>query len=200
MYSINSVKTRAVALYTMKLKDFWETRQRTWKTNTKHSWSSTALDSVLRNWLEMRMCILWEVTNSTWWFYFQVLPSEEFVNNLKIHLPKLFKSSLLTYTSLLWAIKTTQSIISLSVFFVCVSCPPFNASVVMTTDHKVAGLFSGVIVKVRNDGSLMAKLNHSMCISLIEDIDESKREKQCLVFILPRGYDKLWLGGVVQPN
>lgn len=70
----------------------------------------------------------------------------------------------------------------------------------MTTDHKVAGLFSGVIVKVRNDGSLMAKLNHSMCISLIEDIDESKREKQCLVFILPRGDDKLWLGGVVQPN
>ena len=200
MYSVNSVKTRAVALYTMKLKDFWETRQRTWKTNTKHSWSSTALYSVLRNWLEMRMCFLWEVTNSTWWFYFQVLPSEELVNNLKIHLPKLFKSSLLTYTSLLWAIKTTQSITSLSVFFVCVSCPPFNASVVMTADHKVAGLFLGVIVKVRNDGSLMAKLNHSMCNSLIEDTDESKRERQCLVFILPRGDDKLWLGGVVQPN
>ncbi|XP_015758697.1 PREDICTED: D-aspartate oxidase-like [Acropora digitifera] len=51
----------------------------------------------------------------------------------------------------------------------------------------------GVILKVRNDGSLMPKLNHSMCISLIEDIDESKKEGQSFVFILPRGEDKLWL-------
>ncbi|KAJ7387140.1 hypothetical protein OS493_004106 [Desmophyllum pertusum] len=58
----------------------------------------------------------------------------------------------------------------------------------------------GVIVKVKNDGSLMPKLNHSMCISLIEDIDESQKEGQSFVFILPRGDDKLWLGGMVQPN
>ena len=45
----------------------------------------------------------------------------------------------------------------------------------------------------------MPKLNHSMCISLIEDIDESKKEGQSFVFILPRGEDKLWLGGMVQP-
>ncbi|KAJ7387146.1 hypothetical protein OS493_004112 [Desmophyllum pertusum] len=45
-----------------------------------------------------------------------------------------------------------------------------------------------------------AKLNHSMCISLIEDIDESQKEGQSFVFILPRGDDKLWLGGMVQPN
>ncbi|XP_068679048.1 uncharacterized protein [Montipora foliosa] len=57
----------------------------------------------------------------------------------------------------------------------------------------------GVILKVRNDGSLMPKLNHSMCISLIEDIDESKKEGQSFVFILPRGEGKLWLGGMVQP-
>ena len=39
-----------------------------------------------------------------------------------------------------------------------------------------------------------------MCISLIEDIDESKSEGQSFVFILPRGDDKLWLGGMVQTN
>jgi len=61
-------------------------------------------------------------------------------------------------------------------------------------------LLAGVILKVKNDGSLMPKLNHSMCISLIEDIDESKSEGQSFVFILPRGDDKLWLGGMVQPN
>ena len=61
-------------------------------------------------------------------------------------------------------------------------------------------LITGVILKVKNDGSLMPKLNHSMCISLIEDIDESKSEGQSFVFILPRGDDKLWLGGMVQPN
>ena len=60
-------------------------------------------------------------------------------------------------------------------------------------------LLSGCILKVRNDGSLMPKLNHSMCISLIEDIDESKKDGQSFVFILPRGEDKLWLGGMVQP-
>ena len=57
-----------------------------------------------------------------------------------------------------------------------------------------------MILKVRNDGSLMPKLNHSMCISLIEDIDESNKEGQSFVFVLPRGEDKLWLGGMVQPN
>ena len=46
----------------------------------------------------------------------------------------------------------------------------------------------------------MPKLDHSMCISLIEDIDESKQDGQSFVFILPRGDDKLWLGGMVQPN
>ena len=45
----------------------------------------------------------------------------------------------------------------------------------------------------------MPKLNHSMCISLIEDFDESQKEGQSFVFILPRGDDKLWLGGMVQP-
>ena len=38
-----------------------------------------------------------------------------------------------------------------------------------------------------------------MCISLIEDIDESKKDGQSFVFILPRGDDKLWLRGMVQP-
>ena len=67
-------------------------------------------------------------------------------------------------------------------------------------DHAFLFLITGVILKVKNDGSLMPKLNHSMCISLIEDIDESKSEGQSFVFILPRGDDKLWLGGMVQPN
>lgn len=58
----------------------------------------------------------------------------------------------------------------------------------------------GVILKVRNDGSLMPKLNHSMCISIIKEFDESDKEGQSFVFILPRGDDKLWLGGMVQPH
>ena len=46
----------------------------------------------------------------------------------------------------------------------------------LCSDHAVVFLITGVILKVKNDGSLMPKLNHSMCISLIEDIDESKSE------------------------
>ena len=61
-------------------------------------------------------------------------------------------------------------------------------------------LIAGVILKVRNDGSLMPKLNHSMCISIIKEFDESDKEGQSFVFILPRGDDKLWLGGMVQPH
>ncbi|XP_022778404.1 D-amino-acid oxidase-like, partial [Stylophora pistillata] len=45
----------------------------------------------------------------------------------------------------------------------------------------------GVILKVKNDGNLMSKLNHPMCVSVIKEFDES-------------GDGKLWLGGMVQPH
>ena len=62
-------------------------------------------------------------------------------------------------------------------------------------------LLSGVILKVRNDGSLMPKLTHSMCISAINDKPhDSKQIDEDFVYILPRNDDKLWLGGLVQPN
>ena len=68
------------------------------------------------------------------------------------------------------------------------------------TDNSFHFVIPGVILKVRNDGSLMPKLNHSMCISIIKEFDESDKEGQSFVFILPRGDDKLWLGGMVQPH
>ena len=58
--------------------------------------------------------------------------------------------------------------------------------------------FSGAILKVRNDGSLMPKLNHSM--SLTDKIFDSEQADQDFIYILPRNDDKLWLGGLVQPN
>ena len=58
--------------------------------------------------------------------------------------------------------------------------------------------FSGVILKVRNDGSLMPKLTHSMCISAMTD--KLQQGDEDFVYILPRNDDMLWLGGLVQPN
>ena len=58
--------------------------------------------------------------------------------------------------------------------------------------------YSGAILKVRNDGSLMPELNHSM--SLTDKIFDSEQADQDFIYILPRNDDKLWLGGLVQPN
>lgn len=58
--------------------------------------------------------------------------------------------------------------------------------------------FSGVILKVRNDGILMPKLKHSMCISAVTD--KLQQGDEDFVYILPRNDDMLWLGGLVQPN
>jgi len=58
----------------------------------------------------------------------------------------------------------------------------------------------GAILKVRNDGSLMPKLNHSMSVSITDKIFDSEQADQDFIYILPRNDDKLWLGGLVQPN
>ena len=55
-----------------------------------------------------------------------------------------------------------------------------------------------MILKVRNDGSLMPKLTHSMCISAMTDNLQEGDED--FVYILPRNDNMLWLGGLVQPN
>ena len=68
----------------------------------------------------------------------------------------------------------------------------------LTSKHKFFISFSGVILKVRNDGSLMPKLTHSMCISAMSD--KRQQGDKDFVYILPRNDDKLWLGGLVQPN
>lgn len=68
----------------------------------------------------------------------------------------------------------------------------------LTSKHKFFISFSGVILKVRNDGSLMPKLTHSMCISAMSD--KRQQGEKDFVYILPRNDDKLWLGGLVQAN
>ena len=55
-----------------------------------------------------------------------------------------------------------------------------------------------MILKVRNDGSLMPRLTHSMCISAMTD--KLQQGDEDFVYILPRNDDILWLGGLVQPN
>ena len=68
----------------------------------------------------------------------------------------------------------------------------------LTSKHIFFISFSGVILKVRNDGSLMPKLTHSMCISAMTD--KLQQGDEDFVYILPRNDDMLWLGGLVQPN
>lgn len=61
--------------------------------------------------------------------------------------------------------------------------------------------FPGAILKVRNDGSLMPKLTYSMSVPVTDTFpDHSEQENQDFIYILPRNDDKLWLGGLVQPN
>lgn len=54
---------------------------------------------------------------------------------------------------------------------------------------------------MRNDGSLMPKLTYSMSVPVTDTFPvHSEQENQDFIYILPRNDDKLWLGGLVQPN
>lgn len=46
----------------------------------------------------------------------------------------------------------------------------------------------------------MPKLTHSMSLSVVDKIQDVAQEDQDFIYILPRNDDKLWLGGLVQPN
>lgn len=53
------------------------------------------------------------------------------------------------------------------------NCPGINAKE-LAGDEDVYPL-RGVILKVKNDGNLMSKLNHPMCVSVIKEFDESDK-------------------------
>ena len=46
----------------------------------------------------------------------------------------------------------------------------------------------------------MPKLTHSMSLSVVDKIQDIAQDDQDFIYILPRNDDKLWLGGLVQPN